>query len=146
MTTMFSLFNHSIFDPLSYNNELKEQEKTHAQNTALELIETSSIFSNNSQHAAVWGIKKLSNGNYTLTKQLLSVYQLHDWVYEKVLKNGINRTICYKTELCEAHFSDMTCTMQDCEFAHSIDELQEVLRHKKHKSQLCMSEIGRAHV
>ncbi|KAG9065938.1 hypothetical protein KI688_002235 [Linnemannia hyalina] len=51
-----------------------------------------------------------------------------------------NKAELYKTELCISIHSGHVCKYGDnCQFAHSIAELQHVSRHPRYKTQLCTS-------
>lgn len=92
--------------------------------------------------AFVWTLHATKDCRYFMTKVPVNRDAARAWMVEKLtiqVLAGMPPNINWKTELCTKLFTEGKCNFPDCEFAHSIDELQSVLRHRNHKMTMCHS-------
>lgn len=95
-----------------------------------------------SDDAFIWSIRALPRGTYIITKVMVTREMATTWMRRKIylqLQAGAPPNIQWRTELCTVKYMGKVCSAAECEFAHSLDELQEVLRHKNYKRNLCQN-------
>ena len=90
----------------------------------------------NSDVAFIWKVTALKNKNkFTLTRTIINKTDYLKWLSNHNISN-----LHYKVELCNCYFNNPNgCLHPECDFAHNLNELQELVRHKKYKSEICQS-------
>jgi hypothetical protein len=134
----FSLFSQKLGAKISnesFISELvKEDMKLH--------IHTPCGAFHKSDEAFIWSMTALANGMFTMGKLSVTKEKTVTWMKNKIraqLLIGAPLSIRWRTELCTHKYMGKPCLIKDCEFAHSLDELQEVIRHKNYKHNPCQS-------
>ena len=90
--------------------------------------------------AHIWKIRRLPDGNYSMSRQLVNKAMARSWLVAKLRKQqslGLALNVKWRTELCGMFFSTGVCSYRLCNFAHALEDLQEVLHHINHKKDKC---------
>jgi hypothetical protein len=91
--------------------------------------------------AYVWKIRRMPSGDYSMSRQLVNKYMARKWIVARLQKQqslGLSLNIKWRTELCTMFFTTGKCTNAVCSFAHSLDDLQEVMHHVNYRKEKCV--------